>query len=110
MKTVSLKITAAERKRREKEMKDSPSISGSPDEYPWGMRLTISDDTLKKFPGLMSVGAGDTLTFTGKVRVKEVAVTDRDNEKKNQRVELQITDLGFEENEDALDEDFESDD
>ena len=110
MKMQSLKITAADRKKREKEMKASPQMIGSSDEYPWGFRITLDKDLLKKFPAMADADAGATFNFQGKVRVKEVTATDRDGEDKNQRVELQITDIGFESNEDQLDEDFDSED
>lgn len=110
MKTVSLKVTEAERKRREKDMKVGAPVNPNSNEYPWGFRLNLDKDMLKKFPQLADAEGGDTFDFTGKCKVIEITTSSREGKAKNQRVELQITDMGFESNEDKLDDDFESDD
>jgi len=109
MKTVKLKITAAEHKRRKAEMKDSLPCCGN-DDYPYGFRLSLDKDLIKKFPQFEDAEGGATFNFSGKCRVKEISTTQRDGESKNQRVEIQIEEIGFDANEDDLEDAFETED
>ena len=87
---VSVKLT-----KKQAEGVVSPSKSETP-EYPYGMRITLEDDLLKK------LGIG-TLPAVGKkghimanCYVANVSSNESEGGGKRRSLELQITDLGFE--------------
>jgi hypothetical protein len=92
----SLKITAAERKEREKKYsKGVPvSIDGG-DAYPYGLRLDLNDETLEKL-GMESLPkVGKAMVLTAKVKVIATRENQREDGEKCRSVEMQITDMEF---------------
>lgn len=100
IKMVPLKRTAAERKAKEKEWKDSPMD----EEYPWGTHINFEPDTVAKIPELKEVKAGDVLIMKAKVVVKKVEIRDEMGMKSERReVAVQMVDVGFDEFKDSDD-------
>lgn len=66
------------------------------DQYPWGMRITLNNDTLEKLgvnsKSLPSVG--DVVSIIGMAKVCAVS-THTEDEGEESSVEMQITDIGL---------------
>jgi hypothetical protein len=95
-KMVSMAHTPAEAKEEAKEMSVAPSVP----KYPYGLCISLDDDSLKKL-GLDGdlPAVGETMQFTAIARVTSASMHEReatDGGKAEQccRVELQITDMG----------------
>jgi len=81
----------------------SPSKKGKNKlRYPYGTTLTMNDELLKKFPDLMKANAGDVFDIKGKVKVTIVKKIDADpaNHYDKSSVELQVTDIEFDKDDD----------
>lgn len=93
-------------KRKPQEMKmDIMSPNG--DKYPYGTRITLEDKMAKKFDCLEGCAVGDKVCLECEAEIIHVDETKRDG-KKTYRVELQITDMSIEPDEDgAMDDGFE---
>lgn len=100
----SLKITAAERKEREKKYKDCApcSIDGG-DAYPYGTRLDLNNETMGKLDMDKLPRVGTTVLVTAKAKVIAVRENQREGGDKERSVELQITDMEFGDDETAED-------
>ena len=89
----SMKLSKAEREDR------SPEIaSDAQEEYPWGLRLNLDDDTVTKL-GTPALRAGDEVMVMAKATVKDVSSHESDDsgEEINISMSLQITDMAVEE-------------
>ncbi|MFV8904587.1 capsid staple protein [Serratia fonticola] len=87
MKTVNLKIGTD----------TYESEGGKPearDEYPWGLRFTLNNDTLEKL-GIPLPKVGEMLAVGGIAKVLSVS-TRTEGDKAESSVDLQFTDLGVE--------------
>lgn len=91
---VDLKITKAEREERKKKYSEGPSASIDSPEYPYGTRIDLSSDMLKKIPGAKDLEAGQMVTITAvaKVLSKRVSETEKDE---TVNVELQMQKLAI---------------
>lgn len=92
-KLVSVKISKAE---REKWAKGPSSIATDAPLYPWGLSVTLDEDTLKKLglkKALPEVGA--TLMIVAKVEVTSSSINET-TDGVNRSLGLQITDLCLE--------------
>lgn len=102
MKLTSLKVTAAERKEREKSYSKPMSIDGR-NEYPYGLRLSLDKATLKKLG--MKATAFDVeqcveikaYAFVKSIRSSQGTEFDSDTS-----VEIQITDIAIEPEDDDV--------
>lgn len=87
MKTVNLKIGT-----------DTYEIEGGKpetrDEYPWGLRFTLNNDTLEKL-GIPLPKVGEVVTVGGMAKVLSVS-TRTEGDKSESSVDLQFTDIGVE--------------
>ena len=101
-------------KQDKKEMEKGTEVTASPeapkDEYPYGLRVTLDQDTLKKLGISDAIGdydIDDTVTISAKCLVKSVSKSKDDYGKENEseRMELQITDLSIEKGGEESDED-----
>ena len=69
-----------------------PALSHSP-EYPYGLRLSLDQDALKKL-GISSLPkAGSTVTLHAKAFVASVSQSEQDGSTPQRSMEVQITDL-----------------
>ncbi|QDL30765.1 capsid staple protein [Serratia liquefaciens] len=87
MKTVNLKIGTD----------TYESEGGKPetrDEYPWGLRFTLNNDTLEKL-GIQLPKVGEVVTVGGMAKVLSVS-TRTEGDKAESSVDLQFTDIGIE--------------
>ena len=94
MKMVDLKRPKKTKKQMEKE---SVPLNG-PDEdlYPWGLRLNFDKAEIDKIPALKGIPAGGQVKVTAIGKVVEVSITDRTNNNKRHRVEIQLHKVGIE--------------
>lgn len=65
------------------------------DEYPWGLRITLNSDALKKL-GIDLPKVGDMMALGGLAKVVGVSVRESENSDSHSQVDLQITDFGME--------------
>ncbi|MCK0554658.1 hypothetical protein KFO32_16580 [Pantoea ananatis] len=65
------------------------------DEYPWGLRITLNSDALKKL-GIDLPKVGDMMALGGLAKVVGVSVRESENSDSHSQVDLQITDMGIE--------------
>lgn len=98
MKLVSMKVSKAERKEK---MKVSPLCDG--DEYPYGTCISLNTAELEKLGlDVSGLSVGDTFEVEAQAVVKSISQNKRDGQSDN-RLELQITKLGVEAEEDLDD-------
>jgi hypothetical protein len=101
MKLVSMKITKADRDAR-MEM-SAPSEKDAP-AYPWGLSLNLDTDVLDKLDvDLDDYKVGETVTLCVQCEVTSLSINETRGSGENKSLGLQITDLGFmdDESEDA---------
>lgn len=65
-------------------------------DYPYGLCLSLDDDDLERLDLADDMEAGDTITFLATAKVTSVSARESGG-KVCKRVELQVTDLGFDE-------------
>ena len=65
------------------------------DEYPWGLRITLNSDALKKLC-IDLPKVGDMMAMGGLAKVVGVSVRESENSDSHSQVDLQITDFGME--------------
>lgn len=85
-------------KKTKKELKEStssPSL-GEQEKYPYGMRLSFNTELIPKFPELETVKIGEKVKISGIGEVMEVRKVDRQGDKNQFSVEIQIQKLGVE--------------
>jgi hypothetical protein len=90
MALVSMKRTAQEKK----EEKTLLSTS-EPDEFPWGLSVTIEDDELTKLGFKESPEVGVEMLLAAKVKVTSTSESKRDGSEEHRSISLQITDMGL---------------
>lgn len=90
---VSMKLSEADRKEREKEMLASPSYEG--EQYPWGLSLNLDNDTMKRLK-LKGLTAGQELSLVAVVKVTSSSTSSYDDGKETASASLQITDMALE--------------
>lgn len=99
----SLAFTKAEQKERNSPSKCMPYEG---EKYPWGMRLDLNGDVMKKLDVKTLPKTGSEVTITATAKVVSTSVNDREGGKAEKRMELQITalDLGMDDEsaEDAI--------
>lgn len=82
----------------------SPSIDNVPD-YPWGLSISLSEEELDKLGlGSEGLGVGDILHMHALMKVTSVSSSENENTGKCCRVELQITHLSGESEDDENEE------
>lgn len=64
------------------------------DRWPWGLRLTFRTEEIAKLPNLMKLSVGDKVIVQAEARVIEMRNSERQGDKKDQSVELQIEQVG----------------
>lgn len=74
----------------------SQSLLSDTPEYPWGLRLDLTEDVMKKLNLSSLPDVGKVLRLEAEVRVEAVSVSDF-NETKQRNLQLQITSLGLSE-------------
>ena len=92
MNLVDLKIP----KKSKKELKESMTVVPSPENYPYGMRLSFNTELMSKFSELESVKVGENVKISGIGEVIEVRKVDQKGDKNQFTVEIQIQKLGVE--------------
>lgn len=100
MALTSLKITKKEMQQREKDMQVSIGSSDG-ERYPYGTRLDLDNDTLEKMGIKTLPPVGSTMMIEAKVTVigsRQSATKERTN----RSLELQITDMELEADEDEV--------
>lgn len=72
----------------------SPGLdSPSSEPYPYGLRLTLNEDSLAKL-GITDLPAvGTAMVLTAKVTVSSASESEHEGEKKHRDISLQITDM-----------------
>ncbi|MBA1159385.1 capsid staple protein [Microvirga mediterraneensis] len=90
---VSMKLSDADRKAREREMLASPSYEG--EQYPWGLSLNLDNDTMKRL-NLKGLTAGQELSLVAVVKVTSATTSSYDDGKEHASASLQITDMALE--------------
>jgi uncharacterized membrane-anchored protein len=89
-KMVNMKIDRSTAKAyAEPAMVDAPA-------YPWGLNLTLDNETLEKLKLETLPEAGEQLLLVAKVKVTNTSSSDSADGKKHQTVSLQITDMCLE--------------
>lgn len=89
-KLVSMKI---DRKAREK-MMDAPTLATEGPQYPWGLSLSLEQESLKKLG--LSVGeleVGQEVSVIAKARVVSLSSNQSEGNDKNESASLQLTDV-----------------
>jgi hypothetical protein len=106
MKMISLEMP----KKKKSEMKmdmDAPT-SSEHQKYPYGTTIRLEGDIAKKFECLEECGAGDVMELMAKAKVVQVRQVEKDGEKPAFEVELQLTDMNLEPDEEGeMDDGFE---
>lgn len=65
------------------------------DEYPWGLRISLDGDALKKL-GIELPKVGEMLALGGLAKVCGVSTREHEGGEMHSNIDLQITDLGLE--------------
>lgn len=91
MKLVDMKNTPAERK-----LEATPSVQPKGPEYPWGLRLTLNNESLKKLGLTDNPKMGTVLHVDAVVEVCSVSSYEADSPKGESRsVDLQVTSMAI---------------
>lgn len=88
---VSMQVTAADRA----EAETAPALESLPD-YPWGLRISLSERELAKLGLPADCAVGDQISFDCCARVCSVSLNDSESGA-SARVELQITEMAVDE-------------
>lgn len=91
MKMVSMK-RSPEEKRKDETLMTAPSMD-APD-YPWGLRLHLSEKELSKL-GIEGANVGDVFTMAASVKVVSASMSEAEGSGKMASVELLVTDMGL---------------
>jgi len=85
---IDLKLSKSDKK---KEAGIGPSAYKGPD-YPWGFRIQFNESQIQKIDAFKDkdIEVGEMVVITAIGKVVEVRITDRDGEKKQENVEIQI--------------------
>ncbi len=69
--------------------------------YPWGLAITLEDESLKKMKvKLADYQVGDEVILHAECKVTRLSQSEREGDGKNRTMELQITSMGLEASED----------
>ena len=90
-------------KRSTKDSIAAPSEVGG-DKWPYGLRLTFDREQIEKLTSLEGLKVGDTVTIEGTGTVVSVRMSERQKEKIDQSIEIQIENVGVESGESPTDE------
>lgn len=91
MKMIDMKLP---KPKPEKNAKLSECVDGR-DKYPWGLRLDLNNESIKKLTGVDSVDVGEEVTLSAVAKVVEKRANETQTGK-DTRIELQIVKLGVE--------------
>ena len=83
-------------KRSEKELKACEPSLGSREQWPYGLQLRFDNEQIKKMASLKELEVGDEVYVEAKGTVTMVRRSDRQNEKPDQTLEIQIKKIGIE--------------
>ena len=92
MNLIDLKIPKPTKK--ELNAMKQPVVEGPSERYPYGMRLSFGTDLMPKFPDLEMVKVGEKVKVVGIGEVMEVRKVDRQGDKNQFSVEVQIQKIG----------------
>lgn len=70
----------------------APANPGGP-EYPWGLRINLEKDQLKKFPGLKSGRIDEALKIIATAKISSINKSENLNGDDNFSMGIQITEL-----------------
>jgi len=73
----------------------SPSKENGP-RWPYGLRLTFDKEQIAKLPALSGLKVGGTVKIEGTGTVTSVRISERQKEKPDHTVEIQIENIGIE--------------
>jgi hypothetical protein len=93
MKLVDIAYTAAERKEEAKDMQPTALGKYKGPEYPYGLCLTLNEETLAKLGIDELPKVGEELKVQAVAKVTSVSMRSDDKDEDERRVELQITKL-----------------
>ncbi|VXB52128.1 conserved hypothetical protein [Pantoea brenneri] len=65
------------------------------DEYPWGLRISLNGDALKKL-GTELPKVGDMMAIGGMAKIVGVSTRESEGGESHSHIDLQITDFGME--------------
>lgn len=104
MRMVDMARTPAEKKEELADMAGPcmPSVDSVPD-YPYGLSLSLDNDSMEKLGLDDSCQVGDLLHFTAMAKVTSVSSYDNENSGPNRRIELQVQQMGVPEDESTED-------
>ena len=94
-KLIDFKVTAAEKKKRAKEIKDGPTPQDYEDSYPYNLRISLDKELLKKVPAAKKLKGGQMVDIVARAKVTEVRITDTDGSQEPERIEIQIQKMGI---------------
>lgn len=83
---VSMKMSAEER------AESVPSVEQEPQEYPYGLCISLDDDALEKL-GASGLTVGQEVTFTAKAKVTRTSQHQEEGSDKETYASWQITDM-----------------
>lgn len=96
MNLVDLRLPKKTKKELKEEM-TAPSLSKQ-EKYPWGFRITLNTDLMGKFPQLKNAKVGEKVTVQGVGEVMEIRKVDRQGDKSEFSLEVQIQKIGMKTN------------
>lgn len=84
--------------KKDKKKSESAMCSpcGSSEEYPYGLRIDLSDEALDKLGLDKLPGVGDKMTLEASVKVTSVSENSYEGQDRRRSVTLQITDMKLE--------------
>lgn len=80
-------------KRTKKEMQEYQTIDSEPDDYPYGLCISLDDDALSKLGFNGSVG--DEVMIMAKAKIKSKHQHEDEDGEKDRGMSLQITDMSI---------------
>jgi len=81
-------------KKTKKELKESMAVPSLGEEYPYGFRLSFGTEQMPKFPQLEKVKVGEKVGIQGIGEIMEVRKVDRQGDKNQFSVEIQLHKVG----------------
>ena len=81
--------------KRPKEKAKEAIEAPNEEQYPWGLRISLDDDELKKITSLKDIEAGTKVSIEGIGKVVSVTVNDTEKEGKNRSVSIQIQQIAI---------------
>ena len=90
------KLVSMKLEKRDAAKYAEPSIASDSPAYPWGLNLTLDNETLEKLKLEALPEAGEQLLLVAKVKVTGTSSNDSAEGGKRQTINLQITDMCLE--------------